>query len=262
MTPVLIVAVLSAVVVLIILVQPGGQNPDQSGHRTAEQEYPDEPGQALPPRNPEHQDTSAVPPGEPVAAGSIADMADPDWVLQAAEATGIPERALEAYAGAALRAQETHPGCGIGWNTLAGIGRVESHHGRYGGSEIGANGVVEPAIIGIALDGSPGVMEIPDTDGGELDGDTEYDRAVGPMQFIPSTWRLYAQDGNRDGERNPQQYDDAALTAAAYLCQRGGDLRSDEGWVQAVLAYNQSAEYVNEVAGFAAEYAELTAESD
>ena len=94
----------------------------------------------------------------------------------------------------------------------------------------------------------------PHTDGGTLDGDTEWDRAVGPMQFIPATWALYAQDGSRSGSSDPHQYDDAALTAAVYLCESGGDLTSDEGWVDAVVAYNQSVEYVNDVAAHAQDY--------
>ena len=39
-----------------------------------------------------------------------------------------------------------------------------------------------------------------DTDGGELDKDTVYDRAVGPMQFIPSTWAVVKVDADGDGE--------------------------------------------------------------
>ena len=45
-----------------------------------------------------------------------------------------------------------------------------------------------------------------------------YDRAVGPMQFIPSTWSVIGVDGDNDGKRNPQDIDDAALATAVYLC--------------------------------------------
>ena len=85
------------------------------------------------------------------------------------------------------------------------------------GGSIGDDGVADPAIIGIALDGSS-TDAITDTDGGELDGDAEWDRAIGPMQFIPETWQALALDGNGDGVLDPQQIDDAALTAAAALC--------------------------------------------
>lgn len=184
----------------------------------------------------------------------VAEVADEGWVVETAERTGIPQRALQAYAGASAHVSETNPECGIGWNTLAGIGQVESIHGAYGDAQIDDDGNVEPPIIGVALDGSEGVMEIPDTDDGELDGDDEWDRAVGPMQFIPQTWQRYAADGNLDGEADVHNIDDAALSAAIYLCDAGGDLTTDHGWNDAVTAYNQSVEYANDVAGHAEDY--------
>ncbi len=146
------------------------------------------------------------------------------------------------------------PQCGLGWNTLAGIGAVESIHGSYLGASADADGLVSPPIIGIALDGSEGVMEILDTDGGELDGDVRWDRAVGPMQFIPTTWADFAQDGNLDGRTDPHQIDDAVLTAAHYLCASGGDLTSDDGWQGALAAYNRSVSYAHDVADLATSY--------
>ncbi|MGJ9374410.1 lytic transglycosylase domain-containing protein [Nesterenkonia sp. CF4.4] len=212
-------------------------------------DYPSAPDQRLP----EAAAPAEVPaPGQPWVP--IAGLADEQWLEAVAERTGIPQRALAAYTGAALLVAQTRPECGLGWNTLAGIGQVESQHGTYAGAEVEPDGQVSPAIIGIPLDGSPGFAEIPDTDGGTLDGDTQWDRAVGPMQFIPATWTLYAQDGSRSGSSDPHQYDDAALTAAVYLCESGGDLTSDEGWVDAVVAYNQSVEYVNDVAAHAQDY--------
>lgn len=212
-------------------------------------DYPSAPDQRLP----EAATPAEVPdPGQPWVP--IDRLADERWLEAVAQRTGIPERALAAYAGAALLVAQTRPDCGLGWNTLAGIGQVESQHGEYRDAQVEPDGRVAPAIIGIPLDGSPGLAEIPDTDGGLLDGDTEWDRAVGPMQFIPATWALYAQDGSRNGESSPHQYDDAALTAAVYLCESGEDLTSDEGWVDAVVAYNQSVEYVNDVAAHAQEF--------
>ncbi|MBF6235369.1 murein transglycosylase, partial [Nocardia farcinica] len=96
---------------------------------------------------------------------------------------------LEAYGYAAAVMVRARPDCGIAWTTLAGIGSVESKHGTYRGSEVSETGRVDPPIIGIALDGSPGVARIPDTDNGALDGDPVHDRAVGPLQFIPETWK-------------------------------------------------------------------------
>lgn len=181
----------------------------------------------------------------------IASLPDPAWVSRTAQRTGIPERVLAAYGGASLRLSTDRPGCGIGWNTLAGIGTVESLHGSYNGATVGSAGTVTPPITGVPLNGSDGVMAIPDTDEGALDGDAEWDRAVGPMQFIPTTWLRYAQDGNADGETDPHQIDDAVLTAATYLCVRGEDLATDDGWNAAIAAYNRSRPYARDVADHA-----------
>jgi hypothetical protein len=81
-----------------------------------------------------------------------------------------------------------------------------------------------------------------------------YDRAVGPMQFIPSTWSIYGTDGDGDGVANPFDVNDAALTAARYLCAAGGDLRTHQGQVAAVLAYNHSDEYLAQVLALADAY--------
>ena len=117
------------------------------------------------------------------------------------------------------------PRCRVHWSLLAGIGRVESNHGRYGGAGIAVDGRVSPPILGIRLDGSrPGTARISDSDGGRFDGDRAFDRAVGPMQFLPGTWAIYGGDGTPT-VRNPQDLDDAALGAARYLCAGSGDFR-------------------------------------
>jgi membrane-bound lytic murein transglycosylase B len=159
------------------------------------------------------------------------------WAAERARSTGIPARALQAYA-AAEQTQRT-PGCGLTWNTLAGIGRIESNHGRIRGSRL-VGGVAAPPIVGIRLDGSNGTRAIPDTDGGRLDGDRVHDRAVGPMQFLPETWARY-------GEGDPQDVDAAARAAAAYLCSADRDTAADEGWWDGVLAYNRSVDYMRDV---------------
>ena len=127
------------------------------------------------------------------AAGRTAEQLR-EWARPISDATGIPFVALEAYGNAAEIQRQQHPECGIGWTTLAGIGGVESKHGRHHGSEIAPNGDVRPPIRGVPLDGTRGNMEIPDTDGGKLDGDATHDRAMGPFQFIPETWRRYGVD--------------------------------------------------------------------
>ncbi|MBK0419115.1 lytic murein transglycosylase [Leucobacter sp. CSA1] len=163
---------------------------------------------------------------------------------------------MRAYAGAAVHMSTEQPGCGIGWNTLAGIGWVESEHGTIDGGSIAGNGRASPPIVGIPLDGTS-TDRIHDTDEGALDGDPVWDRAVGPMQFIPSTWATWGADGNGDGIEDPQHIDDSALAAARYLCEVGGDLRQPENWIAAVAAYNDTVEYNNRVADAADHYASV-----
>ncbi len=194
-----------------------------------------------------------IPPIDINAPGRSADQLQ-DWAAGFAGSIGIGITALEAYGYAAAVMAETNPACGIGWTTIAGIASVESGHGTFGGSTVGSDGQVTPKIRGIPLDGRPGVAEIPDTDGGTMDGDTEYDRAMGPLQFIPETWKIWGVDANGDGVADPDNIDDASLTAARYLCARGGDLTTPEGWQLALLAYNLSGEYLSLVRDRASAY--------
>lgn len=203
-----------------------------------------------------------VPPpaGDPVPAIDIEADGRPadqlrEWAAERAPALKMPAAALEAYAYAARVAEVVNPKCKLAWTTLAGIGMVESHHGTYRGATIGPNGDVTPPIRGMQLDGTSGNMHIPDTDGGVFDGDSELDRAMGPMQFIPETWKLYGVDANNDGEINPDNMDDAALSSAGYLCWRGKDLSQPKGWMTALRAYNHSDQYARMVRDWATAYA-------
>lgn len=184
----------------------------------------------------------------------VAGLAYRAWVREAASQSGIPSRAVAAYAGASIRLADTRPECGIGWNALAGIGSVESGHGSHAGARVHADGTVDPPVTGVPLDGRDGVMEVPDTDGGDIDGDEEWDRAVGPMQFIPETWQQHGQDGNLDGQADPHHVDDAALAAGTYMCAVGGDLTADDGWDEGIGTYNQSVSYGRQVSEHADEY--------
>lgn len=248
--PALGVAALAVGAVVVIRACGADGEPEQP-HPT-ELGYPPAPEQELPDHTEVAEELAEA--SSPVPQRPITELVDPAWAVDTSERTGIPPRAVLAYAGAAIQVHHGDPDCGLGWNTLAGIGQVESIHGFFGDSSLGEDGVVDPPVIGIPLDGSEGLMEIPDTDGGELDGDDEWDRAVGPMQFIPTTWERYATDATGSGEPDVQHIDDAALTAALYLCDSADDLTTDQGWVDAVMAYNQSVAYVNEVAEFAEEY--------
>lgn len=165
----------------------------------------------------------------------------------------VPRINFTAYKAAQDSMAKSNPRCGIGWRLIAGIGRVESHHANLGDTD--KNGTLRTPIYGPTLDGSLGGNQvITDTDGGRLDGDATYDRAVGPMQFLPSTWKAYAADGNGDGKSDPQNIFDAALTTARYLCDEKLNLKNPSDETRAILRYNNSMQYVSDVLGFARSY--------
>ncbi len=194
--------------------------------------------------------------GGPNTAGATTDLSG---VISSLAADGIPTTAVDAYHRAAARAESVHPGCGIPWALLAGIGRVESDHGRFADSLLYTDGESSPPIIGIPLNGV-GTALVLDTDHGRLDGDRVYDRAVGPMQFIPGTWQAYGVDGNGDGRIDPFNIYDAAAAAADYLCTAGGDLSGTPGQTRAILAYNYSSPYLASVLALEAVYSAGTTE--
>lgn len=106
---------------------------------------------------------------------------------------------------------------GLSWTVLAAIGEVESGDG--------AN--VGPSSAG----------------------------ALGPMQFMPSTWSTWGIDGFGDtGTPNIMNPYDAVPSAAAMLCadgaaEGGSSLRG------AIFSYNHADWYVDEVLAIAREYA-------
>jgi membrane-bound lytic murein transglycosylase B len=193
--------------------------------------------------------TRAAAPAGPGAA----DLVDPQWLDATADATGIPERALAAYAGVAIRKSAEMPACGLSWNTLAAIGATESGHGAHDGSTVRADGTATPPIFGIALVGGE-TDTIPDSDGGVIDGDAEWDRAVGPMQLIPQTWRNWHIDGNGDGVEDPQNIDDATAATANYLCRASGDMATAMGWSAGITAYNSDPDYIVKIAAAGSAY--------
>ncbi len=187
-----------------------------------------------------------------VASGGQVDLRP--WAAALSLKVGIPETALAAYGSAELRLAQENPGCHLSWVALAGIGSVESDHGRFGGAVLRADGTSWPPIVGVALDGA-GVGHVHDSDGGALDGDPVYDRAVGPMQFLPGTWRQWGTDANGDGVADPFSLPDAALAAGRYLCAAGGDLREAGPWHRALWSYNRSEAYAANVTGRSQAYA-------
>lgn len=189
---------------------------------------------------------------DPGSAGGPVPSAS--WVAATAAATGIPAPAVRAYGAAQLREPA---GCGLGWTTLAGIGWVESHHGTIGNRTLGEDGRSSRPILGPALDGRDGRAAISSAPGSRSSpGARRWDRAIGPLQFLPSTWVKYAADGDGDGTADPNDLDDAALAATDYLCADGYDLSTGAGWAAAVFAYNHSQAYVNRVYAAATAYAD------
>jgi peptidoglycan DL-endopeptidase CwlO len=130
--------------------------------------------------------------------------------------SGIPPAYLAWYMAAA-------PTCtGLPWGVLAGIGKVESDHGRSA---------------------APGVRS-----GANFAG------AEGPMQFLPATFARIAVDADRGRPLSPYDPEDAIYTAAAMLCADGAAGGTATGIRQAIFAYNHSAAYVSQVLAWAARY--------
>jgi membrane-bound lytic murein transglycosylase B len=164
--------------------------------------------------------------------------------VTAVAGSDIPGLFLDAYRAAATAMAKQRPSCRIRWTAVAGVGRIESNHGRWGASQLSVAGDISPPIVGIPLDGNNSTALVRDTDGGVLDGDVLVDRAVGPMQVIPSTWRVVATDGNNDGIEDPNNIFDAAMTAAAYLCRAAPNgLTDDPSLHTAFFSYNHSEAY-------------------
>ncbi|MFS8521948.1 MAG: transglycosylase SLT domain-containing protein, partial [Micromonosporaceae bacterium] len=176
------------------------------------------------------------------------------WAQQMSVRTGIPAVALQAYGYAELVVAQTTPGCRLSWTTLAAIGKAESNHGSSGRATLQSDGRAWPEIFGPPLDGKGDRQLVRDTDGGRLDRDPVYDRAVGPMQFLPQTWEQERVDATGEGLTDPHNIHDAALAAANYLCRNGRDLSSPEDWWAAILSYNNVQEYAEEVFAAAHDY--------
>jgi membrane-bound lytic murein transglycosylase B len=236
-------AVAAAAVAALSASQAPGVTADDHGRRTASEAQPAPDATAddgaatgnspyytdLPPLNSPSPSPSSTA-GTPASTG-------------AAEA-GIPATVLDAYKKAEAELRESKPGCNLPWQLLAAIGKVESGQAR--GGRVDADGTTITPILGPQLDGN-GFALIKDTDGGKYDGNSSYDQAVGPMQFIPSTWAWAGRDGNGDGVKDPNNVYDAALAAGHYLCRNDWDLSTQAGLNRAILSYNNSQDYLNTV---------------
>ncbi len=170
--------------------------------------------------------------------------------LASGRVQGIDPIVLSAHQHAAEVKARTQAGCHLHWSLLAGIGQIESGNARS--RTVLPNGDTSPHILGPLLNGGS-FAAIRDTDGGRYDGDRNWDRAVGPMQFIPSSWQRWAADGNADGTADPNNAFDESLGAAGYLCH-GGDLAVPAQLAKAVYSYNHSWDYVRKVLSWAAAF--------
>lgn len=177
-------------------------------------------------------------PAPPATPPTPTGAADRRQVLTASSQWSVPEVLLAAYRQAVAGSP---PACHLPVSLLAAIGQVES--ASLAGRSIDATHRAVPPVLGPVLDGA-GTAAIRDTDGGRLDGNSRWDRAVGPMQFIPSTWAMFGIDGDGDGRADPQNVYDATASAAGYLCAGGRDLALASGLRSAILSYNHSTAYL------------------
>ncbi|MFE9024361.1 NlpC/P60 family protein [Streptomyces sp. NPDC007808] len=177
-------------------------------------------------------------------------------IAEGGSAADIPPRMLTAYKKAAAQIGKHVPQCrGMRWPILAGIAKVESNHAV--GRNIAAGGDIRPKIYGVLLNGSGAggnTTVFPDTDNGRWDGTANGERAVGPFQFLPSTWEGVGKDASGDKSADPHNADDAALGAAVYLCGTGRDLTKQSQLKAAFFQYNRSRQYVAGVLGWVEQY--------
>ncbi|MDO3636784.1 lytic transglycosylase domain-containing protein, partial [Mycolicibacterium arseniciresistens] len=184
-------------------------------------------------------------------AASTASAPPPAAVVNAPGSLGIPAMALSAYRNAERMMAKSFPGCGVSWNLLAGIGRIESMHANGGATD--ARGTARQPIYGPALDGTLAGNEV--IVQSRTSDRVVYARAMGPMQFLPGTWARYKSDGDGDGKAEVQNLFDASLGAARYLCSGGLNLRDQSQVMTAILRYNNSVAYARNVLSWAAGYA-------
>ncbi|MFE0377486.1 lytic transglycosylase domain-containing protein [Streptomyces inhibens] len=244
-------AATTAVVALVLAALTASQAPAATGSAAAEEQEPTPPPADTPIDGGSTYFTDRPPFKSPAPPnGSHETGHGPVLGTGPAEA-GIPATVLAAYKKAASRIGASDPGCRLPWQLLAGIGKVESGQAR--GGAVDAEGTTLQPILGPQLNGH-GFARITDTDHGRYDGDLTHDRAVGPMQFIPSTWSEggpdgsgWGADGNGDGKKDPNNVFDAALAAGRYLCANGRDLSAQHDLNRAVLGYNNSEEYLRTV---------------
>jgi hypothetical protein len=186
--------------------------------------------------------TRPTPPSPPAGLADVSTVDNAQPVIPTVFTGDIPTTVLDAYRRARDATNLAQPGCHIPLELLAAIGKVETNHARSG--RVDTHGTTLTPILGPVLNGNV-FAAIPDTDNASLDGDPTWDRAVGPMQFIPGTWKGWAADGNNDHRADPHNVYDASLAAARYLCAANRDLGTPQGLDEAIYSYNHSTSYRN-----------------
>ncbi|MGV9677662.1 lytic transglycosylase domain-containing protein [Nocardia sp. NPDC003482] len=190
-------------------------------------------------------------PGPPIVK-TVAQSGDRVAADLPAGPLGMPGIAHAAYLNAERVLAQENPDCHMPWSVLAGIGRIESHHAN--GKADAKGNPIDP-IYGPVLDGSLAGNQMVRATDGELDGGMRgFTRAVGPMQFLPETYRKFAADGDGDGISDPQNLFDAALTAGKYLCSGGLDMNDLSQQSKAIMRYNNSMAYVANVMAWEVAY--------
>jgi hypothetical protein len=247
--PVLVfVALLAAgVAVGLFIVPVGGRQP------TGEAANPPAADSSENPASPTEPSLPTLPTPPTRAADQLA-----NWAIRVGQVLDVPDVAIQAYGYAQLELARTDPACHVTWTTLAGVGQVESMHGQVNGAVLERTGRSSPAIVGPLLDGQGGRALVRDTDAGAFDGDSVYDRAMGPLRIMPGLWRLHAVDADGDGILDPYDIDDAALALARLLCSGDDDLSVLTGWRAGLARYHSGAPYSAAVFQVADDYGRRT----
>ena len=141
--------------------------------------------------------------------------------------------------------------CHLRTSVLAAMGQVGSRSLQNHGLDDQHRAT--PAVYGEPSK-RPQDARTPDTDRGSLDGDPRSDRPMGPLAFLVPTWRVAQVDGDDDGRRDPQDIEDAALSAANLLCLDGRDLGTTSDLRAALDAFGHSTSYTRSVMRWIAEF--------
>lgn len=171
----------------------------------------------------------------------------------------IPSVVLAAYRYAAARMAVLAPACHLSWPDIAALGRIESGQAQVAGTRLAANGDSYPPVLGPPLDGTGGNGAYPLPATVTWDGAGPWERAVGPLQFLPTTWQRVARHLPPlppGVPADPNNVYAAALGAGIYLCDAAGPagMASLAGIKAAYFSYNHSAGYVREALANAVHY--------